>query len=41
MCAAPRSAAPGLKYRGFVEDRFRNETNALGFLMTAGMLATF
>jgi hypothetical protein len=31
----------GLKYRGFVEDRFRNETNALGFLMTAGILATF
>jgi iron complex outermembrane receptor protein len=31
----------GLKYRGFVEDARRNETNALGFLGTGGVLVTF
>lgn len=31
----------GLKYRGFVDPARRNETNALGFLMTAGLLVSF
>ena len=31
----------GLKYRGFVDPVYRNETNALGFLATAGVLISF
>jgi TonB-dependent receptor len=31
----------GKKYRGYVDPALRNETNALGFLLTAGVQATF
>jgi hypothetical protein len=31
----------GKKFRGYVDPLLRNETNALGFIGTAGVQATF